>query len=83
MGFVAGLPKGHPLIAAERVANEILEKNESDCPEHVRQFMDQEILDGLIEIGSRTKFDDSPLVVKQKMRMLLKSRIRKQAKDVS
>lgn len=77
MGFVEGLPKGHPLIEAVRVASEILAKQEEECPEHVRGFIDDNLLDGLIQIGANAKFDDSQLVVRQKMRMLLKSRIRK------
>jgi hypothetical protein len=83
MNFVDGLPKGHPLIEAERVASEILSKREADCPSHVKQFIDNQLLDGLIQIGANAKFDDSQLVVRQKMRMLLKSRIRKNDKNVS
>jgi hypothetical protein len=33
---------------------------------------------GLIDIASQSKFDDSPLVMKQKIRKLIKSRIRKE-----
>lgn len=83
MDYVDGLPKGHPLKEAERVASEILKKRESDCPNHVKEFIDEKLLDGLIQIGASAKFDDSQLVVRQKMRMLLKSRIRKSDKNVS
>ena len=77
MDFVNSLPEGHPLIEAEKVATDLLKKRESDCPEHVKSFIDVSLIDGLIKIGASAKFDDSQLVVRQKMRMLLKSRIRK------
>ena len=77
MDFVNSLPEGHPLIEAEKVASDLLKKREADCPEHVKSFIDVDLIDGLIKIGASAKFDDSQLVVRQKMRMLLKSRIRK------
>jgi hypothetical protein len=77
MDFVKSLPEGHPLIEAEKVASDLLKKREADCPEHVKSFIDVDLIDGLIKIGASAKFDDSQLVVRQKMRMLLKSRIRK------
>jgi len=77
MEFVNSLPEGHPLIEAEKVATDLLKKRESDCPDHVKSFIDVNLIDGLIKIGASAKFDDSQLVVRQKMRMLLKSRIRK------
>ena len=77
MDFVASLPEGHPLREAEKVATDLLKKRDPDCPEHVKSFIDANLIDGLIKIGASAKFDDSQLVVRQKMRMLLKSRIRK------
>ena len=50
----------------------------SDASETAKPYLDQEMLIGLIDIASQSKFDDSPLVMKQKIRKLIKSRIRKE-----
>ena len=70
--------KGLPLEKAEQAALKALAQKKAEASETAKPFLDQEMLIGLIDIASQSKFDDSPLVMKQKIRKLIKSRIRKE-----
>ena len=67
-----------PLEKAQQAAIISLAVKKVDASETAKPFLDQEMLIGLIDIASQSKFDDSPLVMKQKIRKLIKSRIRKE-----
>ena len=67
-----------PLEKAQQAAIKSLAAKKVDASETAKPFLDQEMLIGLIDIASQSKFDDSPLVMKQKIRKLIKSRIRKE-----
>ena len=69
---------GLPLETAHQAAVKSLNSKKSDASETAKPYLDQEMLIGLIDIASQSKFDDSPLVMKQKIRKLIKSRIRKE-----
>jgi hypothetical protein len=69
---------GLPLEKAHQAAVKSLNSKKSDASETAKPYLDQEMLIGLIDIASQSKFDDSPLVMKQKIRKLIKSRIRKE-----
>ena len=71
-------PNGLPLEKAHQAAVKSLNSKKSDASETAKPYLDQEMLIGLIDIASQSKFDDSPLVMKQKIRKLIKSRIRKE-----
>ena len=73
-------PKGLPLEKAQQAAIKSLTSKKGDASETAKPYLDQEMLIGLIDIASQSKFDDSPLVMKQKIRKLIKSRIRKEDK---
>jgi hypothetical protein len=68
-----------PLEKARTAAIESLEVNKSSASEIAQPFLTYEVLNGLIDIAVQSKFDDSPLIMKQKIRKLLKSHIRKEA----
>lgn len=68
---------GLPLEKAQEAAIKSLSSKKDDASETAKPYLDQEMLIGLIDIASQSKFDDSPLVMKQKIRKLIKSRIRK------
>lgn len=67
-----------PLEKAQEAAIKSLASKKVDASETAKPFLDQDMLIALIEIASQSKFDDSPLVMKQKIRKLIKSRIRKE-----
>jgi len=69
-----------PLEKAQQAAIKSLSSKKDDASETAKPYLDQEMLIGLIDIASQSKFDDSPLVMKQKIRKLIKSRIRKEDK---
>jgi hypothetical protein len=69
---------GLPLEKAQQAAIKSLTSKKVDASEAAKPFLDKEMLIGLIDIASQSKFDDSPLVMKQKIRKLIKSRIRKE-----
>jgi len=69
---------GLPLEKAQEAAIKSLSSKKEDASETAKPYLDQEMLIGLIDIASQSKFDDSPLVMKQKIRKLIKSRIRKE-----
>jgi hypothetical protein len=50
-----------------------------DASEAAKPFLDKEMVMALIDVASQSKFDDSPLVMKQKIRKVIKARIRKEA----
>jgi hypothetical protein len=70
--------KGLPLEKAQEAAIKSLSSKKDEASETAKPYLDQEMLIGLIDIASQSKFDDSPLVMKQKIRKLIKSRIRKE-----
>jgi hypothetical protein len=71
-------PSGLPLEKAQQAAIKSLNAKKADASETAKPYLDPEILVSLIEIALQSKFDDSPLVMKQKIRKLIKSRIRKE-----
>ncbi len=70
------LPNDHPMKKALSVALKVLETKSSNFPETAKPFIDEKLVTNLIEIASQNRFDDSPLVMKQKIRKALKARIR-------
>ena len=75
---MSGDTTGLPLEKAKQAAIKSLNSKKADASETAKPFLDQEILVSLIEIALQSKFDDSPLVMKQKIRKLIKSRIRQE-----
>jgi len=70
--------KDSPLDKALQAARQSLLLKKEDASETAKPYLDEGVLIGLINIAAISKFDDSPLVMKQKIRMLIKSRIRKE-----
>jgi len=68
-----------PLEKIRKSANTALSEKFSEASETAKPFLDQKMLDSLIEIALQSKFDDSPLVMKQKIRKAIKARIRKES----
>ena len=68
-----------PFDKARSVALKSLSHKKNEASETAKPFLDDEMIKGLIDIASQAKFDDSSLVMKQKIRKLIKSRIRRDA----
>jgi hypothetical protein len=68
-----------PIEKAEKSALKALDKRKNEASDVAKPFLNKEILVALIDVASKSQFDDSPLVMKQKIRKLIKSRIRKEA----
>lgn len=66
-----------PFERAEAVAIKSLNLKKTEASETAKPFLDSAMIKGIIEIAAQSKFDDSSLVMKQKIRKLIKSRIRK------
>jgi hypothetical protein len=66
-----------PFDKARSVALKSLSLKKNGASETAKPFLDDEMIKGLIDIASQAKFDDSSLVMKQKIRKLIKSRIRR------
>jgi hypothetical protein len=71
-------PKGLPLEKAQQAALKSLGSKKDQASETAKPYLDRDMLISLIDIASQSKFDDSPLVMKQKIRKLIKSRIRQE-----
>jgi len=61
---------------AQEVALLVLKDKAKNFSETAKPFIDEKLIVNLIEIASQNRFDDSPLVMKQKIRKALKARIR-------
>jgi MoxR-like ATPase len=71
------LSNGHILLEgvpglAKTLAIKSLSSKKDDASETAKPYLDQEMLIGLIDIASQSKFDDSPLVMKQKIRLVVR-----------
>ena len=67
----------HPLDQAAKVANKVVEEMQSDFNDISKKFINEELISDLIKLARNSRIDDSPLIVKQKVRNVLKAHIRK------
>jgi beta-xylosidase len=67
----------HPMDQAGLLAKEIVEKNLNVFADSSKDFINDQLIDNLMSIAMQSRIDDSPLVVKQKIRNLIRAEIRK------
>jgi hypothetical protein len=67
----------NPIIQAGSIAKGAVEKLKSDFSDASKKHIDNEMIDSLIEVAMQSSFDSSPLVIKQKIRNIIKQKIKK------
>ena len=69
----------HPIEQAGEIAKNILQKIENELSEVSKLNIDDAMIDSLIAVARQSRNDDSPLVIKQKIRNIIRAQIRKTA----
>lgn len=67
----------HPIEQAGAIAKNIVGSISSEFSEESKKYIDDSMIDSLIAIAMQSRIDDSPLVVKQKIRNIIRAQIRK------
>jgi hypothetical protein len=67
----------HPIDQAGAIAKNIVDGMQSEFGEVSREFIDDGLIDSLIAVAMQSRIDDSPLVVKQKIRNIIRAKLRK------
>jgi hypothetical protein len=67
----------NPIIQAGSIAKGAVEKLKGDFSDASKKHIDNEMIDSLIEVAMQSSFDSSPLVIKQKIRNIIKQKIKK------
>ena len=67
----------HPIEQAGAIAKNIVGSISSEFSEDSKKYIDDSMIDSLIAVAIQSRIDDSPLVVKQKIRNLIRAQIRK------
>jgi hypothetical protein len=67
----------NPIEQAGAIAKNIIENNRKEFSEISKKYIDEDLIDGIINVAVQSKIDDSSLVIKQKIRNLIKAKVRK------
>jgi hypothetical protein len=67
----------NPIIQAGSIAKGAVENLKNEFSDASKQHIDNEMIDSLIEVAMHSSFDSSPLVIKQKIRNIIKQKIKK------
>jgi hypothetical protein len=67
----------NPIIQAGSIAKGAVENLKNEFSDASKQHIDNEMIDSLIEVAMQSSFDSSPLVIKQKIRNIIKQKIKK------
>jgi predicted thioredoxin/glutaredoxin len=67
----------NPIIQAGSIAKVAVENLKNEFSDASKQHIDNEMIDSLIEVAMHSSFDSSPLVIKQKIRNIIKQKIKK------
>ena len=67
----------NPMKQATLIAKNAVENLKSDFSEVSKEHINNELIESLIAVAINSKFDDSPLVIKQKIRNIIKQKIKK------
>lgn len=68
----------NPIEQAGAIAKNIVENSRNSFSEVSKKYIDEDLIDGIINVAVQSKIDDSSLVIKQKIRNLIKAKVRKQ-----
>jgi len=66
----------NPIMQAGAIAKSIVEDSKSEFDEVSKKYIDDSMIDNLIAVAMQTSIDSSPLVVKQKIRSIIKEKIK-------
>jgi hypothetical protein len=67
----------NPIEQAGAIAKNIIENTRNEFSEVSKKYIDEDLIDGIINVAVQSKIDDSSLVIKQKIRNLIKAKVRK------
>lgn len=67
----------NPIKQAASIAKDAVGNLKSEFSEVSKQHINDEMIDNLIAVAINSSFDDSPLVIKQKIRNIIKQKIKK------
>ena len=68
----------NPIEQAGAIAKHIVDSSQNELSEISKKSIDNELIDSIINIALNSKIDDSPLVIKQKIRNIIKLKVRNQ-----
>jgi hypothetical protein len=66
----------NPIMQAGAIAKSIVEDSKSEFDEVSKKYIDDSMIDNLIAVAMQTSIDSSPLVIKQKIRSIIKEKIK-------
>ena len=66
----------NPIMQAGAIAKSIVEDSKSEFNEVSKKYIDDSMIENLIAVAMQTSIDSSPLVIKQKIRSIIKNRIK-------
>lgn len=67
----------NPIKQAGSIAKSAVENLKSEFSEASKEHINAEMIDSLMAVAINSSFDDSPLVIKQKIRNIIKQKIKK------
>ena len=67
----------NPINQAASIAKSAVENLKSDFSEISKEHINDALIDSLMAVAVNSSFDDSPLVIKQKIRNIIKQKIKK------
>jgi len=68
----------NPIIQAGSIAKRSVEDLKKDFSDVSKEYIDSDMIDNLIAVAMQSSFDSSPLVIKQKIRNIIKQKVKKQ-----
>ena len=66
----------NPINQAASIAKSAVENLKSDFSEISKEHINDALIDSLMAVAVNSSFDDSPLVIKQKIRNIIKQKIK-------
>ncbi len=77
MGRKIDIDLENPITQAGSIAKNVVVNLKTDWSDVSKQLIDSDIIDSLIAVAKQSSFDSSPLVIKQKIRNIIKQKIKK------
>lgn len=68
----------NPIQQAAEIAKNIVSAEKNNLSEVGKKYIDDSMIESLIAVALKSGIDDSPLVVKQKIRNIIRSKIREE-----
>lgn len=68
----------NPIQQAAEIAKNIVSAEKNNLSEVGKKYIDDSMIESLIAVALKSGIDDSPLVVKQKIRNIIRSKLREE-----